>query len=94
MAAHTPGPWMTTCRKTGGDWELHDPTGRLVGTAVEMEDARLVAAAPQLLAALKELRLASLAYGEASDAEMDAAFARLLQARNVAHLVIAKAEGR
>jgi hypothetical protein len=52
MAAHTPGPWVTTCRKTGGDWELHDPTGRCVGTAVEMDDARLIAAAPDLLAAL------------------------------------------
>lgn len=55
MSAHTPGPWMTTCRKTGGDWELHDPTGRLVGTAVAMSDARLIAAAPQLLDALIKL---------------------------------------
>lgn len=67
---------------------------------ITRNDLAIRDAAPDLYAALKELRLASLAYSDGSDlpdgdaAERDAAFARLIQARNTAYLVLAKAEGR
>ena len=105
MARHTPGPWTLTLEQhdTLGDAPRWFVRGCEIGLTqhrvVDLDErddanARLIAAAPELLDALKELRLASLAYGEASDADMDAAFARLLQARNLAFLAIAKAEGR
>jgi hypothetical protein len=56
--AHTPGPWLaepsTDNRKT---WHVVAPCGlRLawrIGSPNEAQDARLIAAAPDLLAALK-----------------------------------------
>lgn len=51
-AEHTPGPWHVAYATDG---EL--PTGALlVATATDEANARLIAAAPELLAALRELQ--------------------------------------
>ena len=59
---HTPGPWTALRMHTGG-WDVFDPRGRDVvtvyGGGVEIEsreaNARLIAAAPDLLDALQKL---------------------------------------
>jgi len=51
MSKHTPGPWITdTC--VGDRWRVSHQ-GRWTATAYTKPDARLIAAAPDLLAALK-----------------------------------------
>ncbi len=54
---HTPGPWKLWQDAPGGFEYRHgiivDAHGRQVGTGNKPEDARLIAAAPDLLAALK-----------------------------------------
>lgn len=68
--------------------------------AIQEANARLIAAAPELLAALKGLEDAALTYGVLHSAETpddDAiltALAKQLEAMRVALAVIAKAEGR
>jgi len=53
MSAHTPGPWQC-----GGRFITANDGGRIVISATEtipVADARLIAAAPDLLAALQDL---------------------------------------
>lgn len=58
MSKHTPGPWKTTHSEVNG-YRVSDSTGW--GVAVVLKDtndeanARLIAAAPQMLEALEEL---------------------------------------
>lgn len=53
-AAHTPGPW----RIGDAGWSVFEPptggTPKLVASVTNKANARLIAAAPELLAALKE----------------------------------------
>ncbi len=55
MSAHTPGPWTAWDRGIG--WEVHDPKGWPVNSehkdTFKEADARLIAAAPELLTASK-----------------------------------------
>lgn len=70
--SHTPGPWTATRHATR--WDITGPTPRpndggmlwLVARTVSLEpedepNARLIAAAPKLLAALRDARLAVVA---------------------------------
>ena len=85
--AHTPGPWTARRMHTGG-FDIMDPRNRDVvtvyGGGVETEsreaNARLIAAAPDLLEALKSL-VANLAEGDfISETRIDAARAAIAKA--------------
>ena len=101
---HTKGPWTAVC--SGMDARVRCSDGRqfLVGDIIYHEDnkanAHLIAAAPELLDALKVLEYAALQYGVLRSAETpddDAilhALTAQLEAMRVAQVVIAKAEGR
>lgn len=59
--SHTPGPWLIEPKAARGLW-LHDSNGEFIALATKRDDAaeedanaRLIAAAPDLLAALKQL---------------------------------------
>jgi len=95
MSKHTPGPWMLDINKRGGEWDYlirtvkpHNPAGGVgmhVATVnvtfkhLPEDNARLIAAAPEMLEALK----AVVAVADRKTVEFDAARA-----------AIAKAEGR
>ena len=55
MAQHTPAPWTlgNTSAATPGPVAIKSPHGLYVGTAATLPDARLMAAAPDLLEALE-----------------------------------------
>lgn len=111
MNAHTPGPWIATQRThTKGPpspEESHldyfhimagrgDDSWELTGF-MRPSDAHLIAAAPDLLEALKELLASQLAIMPPFEAGKDAQNAwsdRRAKARNDAAAVIAKAEGQ
>ena len=53
---HTPGPWHVQVRKTG--WDIHEPIaegGFRIAHVNTEANARLIAAAPELLDALRGL---------------------------------------
>jgi len=52
MATHTPGPWRVTSQGTRWPTYVEGPDGQ-VAACETPEDARLIAAAPDLLAACK-----------------------------------------
>jgi hypothetical protein len=55
--AHTPGPWRTGRKVFRTIYcEEHGTEGRLIGVMDRREDATLVAAAPKMLARLREVR--------------------------------------
>ena len=55
MSGHTPGPW--TIRKIfNRHWEILNSAGYWIGRARGEENAHLIAAAPDLLAALIDVR--------------------------------------
>lgn len=93
---HTPGPWTLAKGSLGvyvmvGDREISSTVG---SSREDLANARLIAAAPELLAALENL-VDLLAGDQWSEAEIDVAFnltglgARVNQAR----AAIAKARG-
>ena len=87
MKPHTPGPWTAIPDDTGDEREWYVVTeeeGVLALSVSEEADARLIAAAPDLLAALKEMVT-----------WMPSGFAPQSQSRamKMAHDAIAKAEG-
>jgi len=51
---HTPGYWAITTRK--GTWVVHTQDNGDVATMNDYEDAKLIRAAPDLLAEVKRLR--------------------------------------
>jgi hypothetical protein len=59
MNLHSPGPWDTDSDQDSGDWIVRDATGCRVATGIHFlvaqhdANARLIAAAPDLLAACK-----------------------------------------
>jgi hypothetical protein len=58
---HTPGPWRTGRKVFRTIYcEEHGTEGRLIGVMDRREDATLVAAAPEMLAALRDMVSAAL----------------------------------
>lgn len=59
MSAHTPAPWSTSCLPNGTEWTVSfedgDMLADLTGCPNEAANARLIAAAPELLAALQKI---------------------------------------
>jgi hypothetical protein len=57
MDQHTPGPWSDPCTYGASRFEVHGtgspPAHRRIAVADTLADARLIAAAPELLAALR-----------------------------------------
>ena len=71
MSKHTPGPWKATCRDMtykGGDWsedeflqwEVEGPRAPFGRGDFFQADARLIAAAPDLLEALRQIEAATV----------------------------------
>lgn len=80
VSGHTPGPWGY-CYDGSSDWsigEASDPQGKFVANIWDKDDvraaanARLIAAAPDLLAALKDLREAVKTVPEMNHIRFDA----------------------
>jgi hypothetical protein len=100
MSEHTPGPWqvdyelLATFENDGRTEELIEIVGDSRGNtpcyATSKVDARLIAAAPDMLAALKEL---DDTVNEPND-HKDGWEAALERASNKARAAIAKAEGK
>jgi len=88
MSKHTPGPWKADYNKPYDQWWVSQFDGNPVATTKQETNARLIAAAPDLLAALKNLLDASerivIARGKAANHD---------DARRAASAAIAKAEG-
>ena len=83
MSAHTPGPWTIDMDGIERGAEVCAGDDQSVANCSK-EDARLIAAAPELLEALQELREAEL---------FDDDDPRLIFARQKTDAVIAKATG-
>jgi hypothetical protein len=90
MNKHTPGPWFVDARQEGLAIR-HDSKmicqipGYGVGTRID--DARLIAAAPELLSALQDIA------NYTSDTHADCAAKVLDENAKIARLAIAKATG-
>lgn len=86
MSAHTPGPWAVG-KNERSDERIEvraEPLGLLVALVEKSSDARLIAAAPDLLEALRVLvEVASVCIPETAGHELEQARA-----------AIAKAEGK
>ena len=54
MSEHTPGPWEAVA-VDAGHYVVWDSQGNVLGRRLYPEDARLIAAAPELLAALERV---------------------------------------
>jgi hypothetical protein len=84
---HTPGPWVVSNDTIGSDHgdiaRIHYQSSR---TARGWEDRFVIAAAPEMLAALKEI----VAYDEGSNDPEDYGYEVLVRCKTA----IAKAEGR
>lgn len=80
MSKHTPGPWKVNPARNGLDAYVLDSKGESVALT-EMPDAYLIAAAPELLGALREA---------ASILGLHGQYVAQVRAR----AVIAKAEGK
>ena len=104
LVSHTPGPWgiqssrtTVTVRSAGSgevisSWYAGQPTG-----TVTHANARLIAAAPELLGAIKELLASQMAPYPPFEAGKDAQNAwsdRRAKACSDAEVVIALAEGK
>jgi len=90
MSAHTPGPWtaIETPESSHHDWRIK-ATRLFIGVATDNSeaDARLIAAAPELLAALESLSYAFEArMGDWENADFHAVYRDAIAA-------IAKAKG-
>jgi hypothetical protein len=80
MSKHTPGPWVSGLRADGGRINVYaDDTmaTRICRVETGAEDARIVAAAPDLLAAL----IAVVRVADRTTVEFDAARAAIAKAR-------------
>lgn len=90
---HTPGPWATSSLSNGTEWTVSidggDMLADLTGCPNEQANARLIAAAPELFAALEQayysLKLAAVKLGLDESTEfykdIDAAYRALQKAK-------------
>ena len=85
QAAHTQGPWIT--EGLGQSYGLYDPDGCMIGSILKnrqnsSETAHLIAAAPDLLAALENLVFDCEAHGlDDNDAHLREARAAIAKAK-------------
>lgn len=109
VATHTPGPWtckvgvmgpyVDQARRTvAAHYVINQTQDARSGSPVVTEseayaNARVIAAAPDLVEAGKALLKASIDYGVVGDDDLDAAWDALVQARDGMARAIAKAEG-
>jgi len=88
MSGHTPGPWKLDIFDGGINVDGERPIALMLGLAEEgLANARLIAAAPELLEALKR-------YVEHDDTAYDPAENFWRQIKDEALAAIAKAEGK
>lgn len=94
ITKHTPGPWTIHKDYSRANYTVFDADGNYGDTSVETIDANaaLIAAAPDLLAALKNLADESLKVGNALS-RMGQGATALGLAEHKARLAIAKATG-
>ena len=93
---HTPGPWAFSLNHSG-DYQLRGSNGHLVfqistGTIPDNSDARLIASAPELLAAL-EIILSSTC-GDVGDDGYEGCIRIEAKALERARAAISKAKGQ
>ena len=93
MNAHTPGPWHHGCSKDDPDFLIRTADEWLVCCASNEGNARLIAAAPELLEALTNLLCAVDTAIAAGDWKIDGACEPELDILR-ARAAIAKAEGK
>jgi len=84
---HTPGPWLPDFSGT-----VRDTAGNEVAYAIRLADLPLIAAAPELLALLKEALSQAEHYGPTNRDELGGDYACSVIER--ARAAIAKAEGK
>jgi len=92
MSAHTPGPWKAVKFNDQKSWTIQG--GEFYHALANVkagDDAALIAAAPDMLAALK--RVAAEADGGRLSANDDELRDWLMAIRDVARAAVAKAEG-
>ena len=100
---HSKGPWTATFNGEPDDdiWDVYSSDGELLAVSVSKSDARLIAAAPEMLEALRTLkerrdRDAALCMDPTPCEEPD--FSRMLNMTvaevRIVEAAIAKAEGR
>ena len=100
QSKHTPGPWYTTIKLAPIDHPIYNVAGELVARipnhpdAPSKADARLIAAAPELLAACKGLAAAAARIVEDDDQPTLVHMRELNRQRQAARDALAKAEGR
>ena len=90
--SHTPGPWIAKGRgiyPNYGDAQKQNERIAFADIGPASGNARLIAAAPELLTALKNLRQSILYYERGDGNAID-----LIEADNAAEKAIAKAEGQ
>lgn len=103
----TPGPWEARPNRTNLWWGVHEANGpaqicEVYNHAAAGANARLIAAAPDLLEALEYLRAAvagienyiSYADDRESNPRLDAALSHLTEAGFTAQAALAKARGQ
>lgn len=90
MSKHTPGPWAF--RGCGGGWaiDFNEDQEQVVDFVYEEADARLIAAAPDLLEALIDI---ADDYSERFDMESPSTNPGMKQVVEAAHKAIARAKG-
>lgn len=108
MSKHTPGPWTADVESGTGDYVVWGPgppgsktafvanigtsPGEPIAFDVAKANARLIAAAPEMLAALKELR--EVIHHDCGLSEREHLYGHLFPASLRANDAIARAEGR
>lgn len=91
QTTHTPGPWATDGREAA--WDILDGDNKRIASvwrnAGKPQDARLIAAAPDMLKALEALHACHRAFSDNENwTILDD------EARNLAETAIAKAKGQ
>lgn len=71
MTEHTPGPWQIRPGVAAGVYLIDGPQGAIGEIRRNAADARLIAAAPAMLAALREVRAGLTESGLMNDANYD-----------------------
>lgn len=93
---HTPAPWGCYNQKQSGYYRIETPDGHPIGSAINYDDGRLMAAAPELLEAHIAVddeigkRMAEIEAGEWDNEQI---VNMLVYLQNTSRAAIAKAQG-